>query len=216
MARIKLGFGSDLAVDIPSHLCLFYSNDAELRERLGFLRAALEDPAEVAVLFGKRSRLEEVLGYLAEDHGRDVDADIRARRIVLIEGDPDPNVMLGRIGAEFDGIVARGARLIRFLGFIGWGDMDWPSDEDLIAFESKVNDAIGKYPAVVLCTYGLEHLPSRIVVYGGIETHPFTILGTTLCRNPHYVPFAEYLARKDRDEPGGRKKALGKVVIGPV
>lgn len=214
--RVKLGFGTDLAVEVPSHLCLFYKDDAELRERLGFLRAALEDPAEVAVLFGKRSRLEEVLGYLAADHGRDVEADLSARRIVLVEGDPDANVMLARIGAEFDAILARGARLIRFLGFIGWGDMDWPSDADLLAFEAKVNDAVGKYPAVVLCTYGLEHLPSQIIVYGGIETHPFTILGTTLCRNPHYVPFEEYLARQDRDDPAGRRKALGKVVVGPV
>ena len=84
-SRVPLGF-ADLKVDVPSHICLFYSNDDELRERLGFLARTLDDPTQVAVLFGKQDRLEEVLGYIGTDFKRDVAADLKAGRIVLVNG----------------------------------------------------------------------------------------------------------------------------------
>lgn len=213
--RVSLHF-ADLSVDVPSHVCLFYSNDDELRERLVFLAKTLDDPEQVAVLFGKRERLEQILGYIAADHGRDVQADLAAGRIVLVNGARDANALLGGIAAALDGIVARGATLIRFLGFIGWGDMDWPATEDLMTFEAKVTEAVKSYPAVVVCTYNVEQLPGSVLIFAGIETHPITILGTTLCENPHYVPFAEYIERRARPSRSERERNLGGVKVGRI
>lgn len=216
MARpVPLGF-ADLRVDVPSHICLFYSNDEELRERLSFLAATLDDPTQVAVLFGKQDRLEEVLGYIGTDFKRDVAADLKAGRIVLVNGAPDPDQLLGGIAAALDAIVARGASLIRFLGFIGWGDMDWPATEDLMTFEAKVSEAVKSYPAVVVCTYNTEKLPGSVLIFAGIETHPMTIIGTTLCENPHFVPFAQYVERRARPTTADRERNLGGVKIGPL
>lgn len=215
MTRTKLGF-ADLSVDVPSHICLFYSNDNELRERLGFLAHTLDDPEQVAVLFGKQERLEEVLGYIGKDFKRDVAADLKAGRIVLVNGARDPDALLGGIATALDATVARGARLIRFLGFIGWGDMDWPATEDLMTFEAKVTEAVKSYPAVVMCTYNTEQLPGSVLIFAGIETHPLTIIGTTLCENPHYVPFAEYIERRSRPTKTEREKNLAGVRVGPL
>jgi hypothetical protein len=215
MTRAKLGFG-DLKVDVPSHVCLFYSNDAELRDRLGFLAETLDEPGDVAVLFGKQERLEEVLGYIGQDYKRDVAADLKAGRIVLVNGARDPDELLGGIATALDAIVARGVTLIRFLGFIGWGDMDWPTDEDLMTFEAKVTAAVKSYPAVVVCTYNVEKLPGSVLIFAGIETHPITILGTTLCQNPHYVPFADYIERRSRPTTSEREHNLGGVTVGPL
>ena len=214
-SRVPLGF-ADLKVDVPSHICLFYSNDDELRERLGFLARTLDDPTQVAVLFGKQDRLEEVLGYIGTDFKRDMAADLKAGRIVLVNGARDPDALLGGIAAAFDASVARGASLIRFLGFIGWGDMDWPATEDLMTFEAKVSEAVKSYPAVVVCTYNTEKLPGSVLIFAGIETHPLTILGTTLCENPHYVPFAEYAERRARPTTAERERNLGGVKVGPL
>ena len=213
--RVPLGF-ADLRVDVPSHVCLFYSNDDELRERLGFLARTLDDPTQVAVLFGKQDRLDEILAYVGADFGRDVAADVKAGRIVMVNGVRDPDQLLGGIAAALDAAVARGAGLIRFLGFIGWGDMDWPGDEDLMTFEAKVTEAVKSYPAVVVCTYNTEKLPGPILIFAGIETHPLTIIGTTLCENPHYVPFAEYIARRARPTATEREKNLKGVKVGPL
>lgn len=194
-ARAPLGF-ADLDIDVPSHVALFYEDDVELRQRLGFLGRALAEPDQVAVLFGAQERLNEVLAYIAADLGRDIDRDIREGRIVLVHGAPDADAILSGIAAALDAAIARGMRLIRFLGFIGWGDMDWPPDQDLMAFEARVTETVKSYPAVVVCTYNVSKLPGPVLIFAGIETHPFTILGTTLCENPHYVPFAEYLERR--------------------
>jgi hypothetical protein len=215
MTRASLGFG-DLKIDVPSHVCLFYSNDDELRDRLGFLAQTLDDAEQVSVLFGKQQRLEEILGYIAEDHGRDVAADIKAGRIVLVNGARDPDALLGGIATALDATIARGAKLIRFLGFIGWGDMDWPATEDLMTFEAKVTEAVKSYPAVVVCTYNVEKLPGSVLIFAGIETHPITILGTTLCENPHYVPFAEYIERRNRPTTEQRERNLRGVTVGPL
>ncbi|MEP6694903.1 MAG: MEDS domain-containing protein, partial [Chloroflexota bacterium] len=216
MRQTQLGI-ANLRVDVPSHICLFYKDDTELRERLSFLTAALNDPTQVAVLFGNKARLEEILGYIADDLGRDTGADVAAARIVLVHGTPDPDALLSGIATALDDAVARGAKLIRFLGFIGWGDLDWPPDEDLMTFEAKVTEAVKSYPAVVVCTYNVDKLPGPILIFAGIETHPLTIVGTTLARNPHFVPFAEYIERRSRSKtPEERDTALRGVTVGPL
>ncbi len=59
-------------------------------------------------------------------------------------------------------------------------------------------------------------LPGSALLFGGIETHPITIIGTTLCKNPHYIPFDQYLASRHAFEvdPDSRFERLGRVTIG--
>ena len=193
-----LGIGEQ-QVDVPSHICLFYYDDVELRQRLPFLRIGLETEGEVAVLFGPRARLQQILEYLAEDLGRDTEQDLADGKIVLIDGAPTVDQVMGNIAETFDAIMARGVRLIRFLGFIGWADPDWPAHHDLLAFESQVNQAVSTYPVVTVCTYRLTDIPGPLLIYGGINTHPLTIIGDTVAENPHYVAAtpADGFARAD-------------------
>ena len=184
-----LGF-NDLSVPIPSHTCLFYYDDEELRQKLGFVRIGLETDDQAVVLFGPARRLKQVLGYVARDLGRDVDEDVANGKILLldpIDGAADDDSLLASIADRLDDLVARGVALIRFLGFIGWQDRDWPDHERLLAFESRINQAATQYPSLVLCTYRLTDVPGPLLIYGGIETHPLTIIGQTVCENPHYV-----------------------------
>lgn len=192
--RVPLGFG-DQEIEVPSHACLFYYDDVELRGSLGFLVQALEDPEQAIVLFGQPERLEEVLGYLAAGRADQVDAARLAGRIVLVGGASEADALLGHIGATLDGLMERGVRLIRFLGFIAWDEEGWPTHEDLLRFEARVTDAARRYPVVVICAYDASRLPGPLLIFGGIHTHPLTIVGGVLCVNPHYVSADEYLAR---------------------
>ncbi|HEX4745551.1 MAG TPA: MEDS domain-containing protein [Gaiellaceae bacterium] len=205
-----LGF-LDRAVAVPSHICLFYYDDTELREMLRFLTVGLEVPEEATVLFGTRSRLDQVLAYLAADHARDVEADLRDGRITLVEGAPTGEDTLANIGKALDAVTARGATLIRFLGFIGWGETGWPGHDDLLRFEATVNDALASYPAIAICTYNANRLPGPLLIFGGIETHPITIVGQTVAENPHYVPPKEFLARPGGPWNDARRESLSNV-----
>jgi len=193
-AVTPLGFG-ELSVSVPSHLCLFYYDDVELRTKLGFARIGLESEREAVVLFGRSTRLQEIVGYLA-DEGLDVEAFQASGRLVLVEGAADRQGLLTNIGEHLDSLMATGVELIRFLGFIGWEDPTWPTHEELLTFESMVNVAATSYPAVVMCTYKLTEIPGPLLIYGGIETHPLTIIGDTVCENPHYVPPDRYAAAR--------------------
>ena len=194
MTHVPLGIG-ERDVPVPSHICLFYNDDAELRERLPFLTIGLDDPDQVCVLFGTHKRLARIITYLIEDTGRDIEAAIAEQRLVLIEGASTGDATLAHVGNTLERIAAGGAKLIRFLGFIAWDDPAWPDEADLLAFEAKVNLAVTKYPAIILCSYQLSALRGPVLIHGGIETHPMTVLGTRIHENPHYVPPSEYLVR---------------------
>lgn len=214
--RVPLGVG-DLTVPVPSHLALFYEDDADLRRRLSFLLPALTEPDQTAVLFGPARRIDEVLGYLADEFGRDVEADLRDGRIVRADGAATADLTLANVASALDRAKARGAGPIRLMGFIGWGEPGWPSDAELLQFEATVNKAALGYPAVIVCTYSISRLPGSIIVYGGIETHPYTILGTTLCENPHYVPPDEFIAGRQAAASSTSKfEQLAKVRMGPL
>ena len=207
-----LGF-LDRAVGVPSHICLFYYDDIELRESLSFLALGLADPTQATVLFGPRARLEVILGYLAEDQGRDIVADIREGRITLVDGAPTDSETLANIGRTMDALMERAPSLIRFLGFIGWGEAGWPSQEDLLRFEATVNEAVASYPTIAICTYNANRLPGPLLIFGGIETHPLTIIGDSVCENPHYVSPRDYLARPGAPWTDERRERLSEVVI---
>ncbi|HUQ42033.1 MAG TPA: MEDS domain-containing protein [Candidatus Limnocylindrales bacterium] len=212
MTTVPLGFGNR-EVPVPSHLCVFYYDDDELRSRFGFLRAGLEASDEAVVLFGTPERLEQITGYLAKDLRRDIAADLASGKLVLVGGAVDPDQLLGGIGEALTALKAKGIRLIRFMGFIGWGDERWPNMQQLLAFEATVNEAAAQFPAVVACTYNVNQLPGAILMMGGIATHPLTVFGSTLCENPHYVSTSEYLA--ELETAGGRAWWEG-VRVGPV
>lgn len=192
--RAPLGLG-DREVPVPSHICLFYRDDDELRERLRFLTIGLEDPQQACVIFGKFDRLSAVLGYLAEDSGRDIEADIRSGQLVLIDAMSTGEATLAHIAVTLDRLVAGGVTLIRFLGFIAWGDVRWPPEDDLLAFEARVNAAVMRYPAIIMCSYKMDALSGPILIRGGIQTHPLTLLGDRVCENPHFEPPDDYLIR---------------------
>lgn len=206
--RAPLGLG-ERDVPVPSHICLFYRDDEELRDRMRFLTLGLDDPRQACVIFGKFDRLSVVLGYLAEDSGHDIEAAIASDRLVLIDGLSTGDATLAQIGMTLDRLVANGVTLIRFLGFIAWGDASWPPEDDLLVFEAKVNAAVAQYPAIIMCSYKMDALSGPILIRGGIETHPFTLLGDRICENPHFVPPAEYLLRVRQPRADGDDLTVG-------
>ena len=69
-----------------------------------------------------------------------------------------------------------------------------------------------------MCTYKLTEIPGPLLIYGGIETHPLTIIGDTVCENPHYLPPDRYAATRagslawldpDRDQFSGVRVSRG-------
>lgn len=174
--------------DIPvgTHMCFYYSDDEGLKDTLAFLRVGLDEPKTCCMLFADSSRFAGLLGWLSEGYEGNLDSVIDQGKLIVIGGAPTRNELVSSIGARLDRAIAEGYTLIRFLGIIGWGKPGWPDEVSLLEFESQVNDVVTAYPAAIICTYGVPHLPGTSLIYGGLQTHPVTMIGDQIVSNPHY------------------------------
>ena len=63
---------------------------------------------------------------------------------------------------------------------------DWPSVNDWIEYESRLNDVLPRYDDPVICTYDANLLSGTIAV-DILRTHPVAIIGGLLHENPFFV-----------------------------
>ena len=76
--------------------------------------------------------------------------------------------------------------------------MDWAAEgqshiEDLIEFESRVNNVWRDHDDAVICIYDLAKFGGNTVI-DMMRTHPMIIIGGILQQNPFYVPPEEFLS----------------------
>jgi MEDS: MEthanogen/methylotroph, DcmR Sensory domain len=75
--------------------------------------------------------------------------------------------------------------------------MDWAADnrshiDNLVEFESRVNDVWRRHEDAVVCVYDLAKFGGDTVI-DIMRTHPMVIIGGILQPNPFYVPHEEFL-----------------------
>ena len=89
--------------------------------------------------------------------------------------------------------------------------MDWVAGDPLriqnvIEFESRVNEVWRRHDDAVICTYHLGKFGGDAVV-DILRTHPMVIIGGTLQRNPFFIPPEEFL-REYRERLAGQGDTL--------
>jgi hypothetical protein len=81
--------------------------------------------------------------------------------------------------------------------------MDWAAEgrsyvDNLVEFESRVNDVWRRHDDAIICVYDLAKFGGATVV-DIIRTHPMIIIGGILQQNPFFVPPEEFLVElRDR------------------
>ena len=189
--RVRLGLHDEL-VKVGSHIAYFWENAGEFREGVRFLEMGLAE-GDFCVIFGHDDGNRRVLETLTAS-GHDCTQLEAQRRIVVVRGDTDAKTMLSNIGNTFTDAVNSGARLIRLLGNIGWGQDGWPTETNILEFEARVTGAAKAFPCVVVCMYDVQALPGRVMLHGAFETHPLTFCGNVMRQNTHYVEPEQFLS----------------------
>ncbi len=174
------------------HVCAFYFGSAERDEiLLPFLREGVRqgdkcigvvdavEPTEVAGALGVDA--EEAIRSGQLELFRSKDAYLRTQRF-------DPGAMVD----FFDDAVGPAMRSGRYgcarvVGEMSWSLRDVPGADDLIEYESEVNDFVPRYAQVVLCLYDLERFGGGLVP-DLLRTHPKILLGGLVLDSPHYLP----------------------------
>ena len=201
--------GSSLAE--TRHVCAFFnSEEEEYRVLLPFIKDGFTCGHKAVHVVNPEQRGEHLdrltaAGIDAAEAERSGQFELRTNvETYLRDGQFDKERMLhafeqiasGNAGGEFplSRIVCR---------------MDWAAEgksymDDLIEFESRVNDVWEHHDDAVICTYHLGQFGGDTVI-DIMRTHPMIIIGGTLQRNPFFVHPAEFL-----QEFSQRRTARGK------
>jgi hypothetical protein len=103
----------------------------------------------------------------------------------------------------------RGAKADGFGQTRMWASMEWALGEflgveDLVEYETRLNDFLPRYDDLVVCAYDLTKFGAGVMM-DVLRTHPLVILGGILQENPFFVPPDEFLREiRERDAPTAR------------
>jgi hypothetical protein len=182
----------------PCHACAFFhSRDEEFEVYLPFAKEGFLAGDKLVQLSHKSHRADGKRRL--QEFGIDVetakDKQIDTRRweeAYLRGGRFDQDAMLELIQDVLRTGHEEGFRMSRLWANMEWALEDLPGVNDIVEYESRLNEVLPKYNDVVVCTYDLSK-HSAAVVMDILRTHPHVIVGGTMQENPFYAPPAEFL-----------------------
>ena len=189
--------GSQL--DEMRHVCAFFnSDDEEYRVLLPFIKDGFQCGHKAIHVVNPNQRADHLQRLVAV--GMDAAAAEQSGQLeVRINADvylPDGRFDPDRMIAVFEQLASGNARgaypLSRICCRMDWAVEDRSHVDDVIEFESRVNDVWRRHDDAVICTYHLAKFGGDTVI-DIMRTHPMIIIGGMLQQNPFFVPPEEFL-----------------------
>ena len=181
------------------HICAFFNGlDEHYRVLRSFIKGGF-DQGDKAFHLVDPKRREEHLRRLA-DAGIDVKEAIDSGQLEVrpwqdgpLRGDRfDQDRWLAGLEQVLQSGPTSGYAQTRFLGHMEWALEDLPGVEDMVQFESRVNEVVPKSHNAVICSYDLSKFGAGTVI-SALRTHPLVIIGGLLQENPFYVEPDQFL-----------------------
>jgi hypothetical protein len=182
------------------HVCAFFANDdEEYRVLLPFIREGLSCGDKAVQVINPEARQEHLqrlakacIDSTAPQQSGQLQILINTE-VYLRDGRFDQDRML----AAFEEMAAsarsaEGFPMSRIVCRMDWASRDQPCIQDVIEFESRVNDVWRRYDDAVICTYQLAQLSGDAVI-DVMRTHPMVIIGGHLQQNPFFTQPEEFL-----------------------
>jgi hypothetical protein len=188
------------------HVCAFFnSDDEEYRVLLPFIKDGFECGDKAVHVVNPDQRRGHLQRLTAA--GIDPSAAERTGQFELLintetylrDGHFDQDQMLEVFEQLASGTVKGGFPLSRICCRMDWAVEGRSCIDDLVEFESRVNDVWRRHDDAVICTYNLAKFGGETVI-DIMRTHPMIIIGGILQSNPFFVPPEEFLR-----EIGGRR-----------
>ena len=189
--------GSQL--DQTRHVCAFFNSaDEEYRVLLPFIKDGFQCGHKAIHVVNPDQRHDH-LERLAEagidpaDAQRTGQLELRTNtETYLPEGRFDPDRMIAAFEQLASGNATGGFPLSRICCRMDWSVANGSHVDDVIEFESRVNEVWHRHEDAVICTYHLGQFRGDEVI-DIMRTHPMVIIGGILQQNPFYIPPKEFL-----------------------
>ena len=181
------------------HVCAFFnSEEVEYRVLLPFINDGFKC-GDKAVHVVNPHQCEDHLKRLAaigvETNSARQSGQLEIKtssEVYLQNGRFDQDRMLEAFEQMASGNVNTGFPLSRIVCRMDWVVEGRSYIDDVIEFESRVNDVWRRHDDAVICTYHLSKFGGDTVI-DIMRTHPMIIIGGILQRNPFFVPPEEFL-----------------------
>jgi hypothetical protein len=199
--------GSELSE--TRHICAFFNSDEEeYRVLLPFIKDGFKCGHKAVHVVNPHQRSEHLqrLAAAGIDSATAEHSGLFELRTTietyLSDGHFDQDRMLHAFEEIASSNEAKGFPLSRIVCRMDWAAEVKGSVNDLIEFESRVNEVWERHDDAVICTYHLDKFGGDTII-DIMRTHPLIILGGILQRNPFFVPPAEFL-QEFRERRAGR------------
>jgi len=190
------------------HVCAFFSNEEEeYRVLPPFIKEGLERGDKAIHVVNSHQRNDHLdrltsagIDPAAAQEAGQLEIKINTEAY-LSDGKFDQDRMLETFEQLASGNAPGGFPLSRIVCRMDWVVGDKSRLENVIEFESRVNDIWSRHDDAVICTYHLGKFGGDTVI-DIMRTHPLIIIGGMLQQNPFFVPPEEFL----REVRGRRSK----------
>jgi hypothetical protein len=204
-------------LDEARHVCAFFNNEEEeYRVLLPFIKDGFLCGDKAIHVVNPQQRLDHLQRLAAA--GIDAEAAQQAGQFelkinteaYLRDGRFDMDRMVGVFEQVASGNARAGFPRSRIVCRMDWAVECGSYADDVVEFESRVNEVWNRHEDAVICTYHLGKFGGDTVI-DILRTHPMVIIGGILQHNPFFVPPEQFL-RELRDRRTARGTARSAAV----
>lgn len=188
-----------------NHLALIYETRAEqLASVIPFVREGLEQNDQIVYIADERSP-DEIWQVLSEA-GIDTEAARESGALTVTHSEDlyaddtpfSPEEMIANLEDLAHEATGEGEfNTLRITGEMTWAlGMDGETQQNLVRYESKLNEALQNQPINGVCQYNQSKFDANLL-QPIVRAHPYQVYDATVIQNPTYVPPAEF----DANEP---------------
>jgi hypothetical protein len=180
------------------HACAFFHDpEEEYRLLLPFVQEGFAQHDKIFQIVDARDRderLRRIAGLGIDVASAEASGQFEVRpweSAYLCEGRFDQHAMLALV----EEVLGRGKEqfgMTRLWANMEWSLEDFPGVDDIVEYESRLNEVTSRFDDVVVCTYDLKRFNATVVM-DILRTHPQVIVGGILQENPFYVPPQQFL-----------------------
>lgn len=181
------------------HVCAFFNNDEEeYRVLLPFIKDGFKSGDKAVHVLNPQQHpdhLQRLAAAGIDPAAAQQSGQLELRvntEVYLPDGRFDQDRMLQVFEQLASGNASGGFPLSRICCRMDWAVEDRSHVDDVIEFESRVNDVWRHHDDAVICTYHLGQFGGDAVI-DIMRTHPMVIVGGILQHNPFFVPPDEFL-----------------------
>lgn len=176
------------------HVCAFFDSRKEENAVLGpFFKDGLDNGEKVVHIVDPALIADHLQALQA--HGIDTHAGCSCGQLEVLSWDEvylsDGTFDQDRMINAIDGVIAAGREAgyskMRIMGNMGWTLQGAPGTDEVIEFESRVNDVLSRTNQMAICVYDMSKISGALMM-DILRSHPLTLIGSVIHENPFYTP----------------------------